>query len=124
MSLPRKLWLFTGIVMITNPLGNLALKWGIDHASGWTERLLSPWLLAGVALLIAWTLARMAMLSWADLSYVLPVTATGYIATAIVGRVFLSEPVSLRRWAGTLLIAAGVALVGATSPSTTSREGA
>lgn len=118
----RKLWLFIAIVAVTNPLGNLALKWGIDHAPRWPERLFSPWLLAGVLLLIAWTLARMALLSWTDLSFVLPVTATGYVLTALLGRFFLGEHISGSRWAGTLLIVAGVALVGATSPSTTPRS--
>ena len=33
----------------------------------------------------------MALLSWADLSYVLPVTAIGYVLVALVGRVFLQS---------------------------------
>ena len=39
-----------------------------------------------MALLIVWTFAHMALLSWADLSYVMPVTAIGYVVTAFAGK--------------------------------------
>jgi uncharacterized membrane protein len=61
----------------------------------------------------------MALLSWADLSYVLPVTALGYVLTVLAGRVLLTEQVTGKRWAGTLLIVAGVFLVGRTPVRTT-----
>jgi uncharacterized membrane protein len=75
----------------------------------------------GVALLIVWTLTRMALLSWADLSYVLPVTAIGYALVAIVGRVLLDEQISVKRWIGIGLITVGVALVGSGAPQTAVR---
>jgi uncharacterized membrane protein len=56
----------------------------------------------------------MALLSWADLSYVMPVTAIGYVVTAFAARIFLGENVSLARWIGIVLITAGVTLVGRT----------
>jgi uncharacterized membrane protein len=61
----------------------------------------------------------MAMLSWADLSYVLPVTSVAYVLVALVGRFVLHEQVSLARWAGITLIMVGVTLVGHTAPRTT-----
>ncbi len=81
--------------------------------------MLDPLVALGIALLILWLLSRMALLSWADLSYVLPVTAAGYVLNVAAGRVFLGEHVSLARWAGALLIVAGVALVSSTSIRTT-----
>ncbi len=60
---------------------------------------------------IVWLLMRMALLSVADLSYVLPVTAVGYVLSTVLARVFLHETVSTERWLGTLLIFAGTALV-------------
>jgi uncharacterized membrane protein len=64
-------------------------------------------------------MSRMTLLSWADLSYVLPVTAIGYALVALVGRVFLAEQIPLKRWAGIALIVAGVALVSlGTAPRT------
>lgn len=81
--------------------------------------LFNPWVALGATLLILWLLSHMAMLSWADLSYVLPVTSIAYALVAVVGRVFLHEHVSLARWVGIMLIVVGVALVGQTAPRTT-----
>ena len=49
--------------------------------------LFQPWVALGVSLLILWMLSRMALLSWADLSYVLPVTSIGYVLVALAGRI-------------------------------------
>jgi drug/metabolite transporter (DMT)-like permease len=115
------------IVILSSVAGNSALSRGMkDQAGGlfagpfrYLEVFLNPWVVLGVALLILWTLARMALLSWADLSYVLPVTALGYVLTVLSGRVLLAEQVSWQRWAGTLMIVAGVGLVGRTPIRTT-----
>ena len=104
-----KTWLFAVIVVLSNAFGNLFLDFGVRGGS-W------PWLVAGVLLLILWMLSRMTLLSWADLSFVLPVTAVGYVLSALFGWLFLHESVSAGRWAGTLLIFAGVVLVGGTDP--------
>jgi uncharacterized membrane protein len=73
-------------------------------------------------LLILWLLSRMTLLGWADLSYVLPVTAIGYVLTAVSGKYFLGEEISYQGWAGTGLIVAGIVLVGMTQPNTTGSE--
>ena len=88
--------------------------------------LFRPEVTAGVLLLILWLASRMALFSWADLSYVLPVTSIGYVLVAIAGRVLLHEQISGKRWVGIALIMAGVALVGGgTAPQTyTARPGA
>ena len=99
-------------MVASNALGNFALSIGMKQATNLLAALLEPWVLGGIALLIFWTLARMALLSWADLSYVLPVTSIGYVLNALIGRVFLGEHVSAERWAGTLLIVGGATLVG------------
>lgn len=114
---------FAAIVILTNVLGNLFLKWGMDHTGEITTSPLSflraiftPWVTLGICLLILWLLSKMLLLSWADLTYVLPVTAFGYVINAAVGRIFLGENVSPARWVGTLLIMAGVILVGLGNP--------
>jgi len=63
-------------------------------------------------------MSRMALLSWADLSYVLPVTSIGYVVVALLGKVMLNEQITARRWAGIALIMAGVALVSGGTPQT------
>ena len=58
----------------------------------------------------------MALLSWADLTYVLPATSFGYVLNAFLGHYFLGEHISAGRWIGTALIVAGMVLVGLGSP--------
>jgi len=61
-------------------------------------------------------------LSWADLSFVLPVTAFGYVLNAFLSWKLLGEHVSLVRWIGTTIICAGVAVVSRTGQRTTKPE--
>lgn len=84
---------------------------------GLIAALFHPWVALGVALLIVWTFTHMALLSWADLSYVMPVTALSYVVTAFAARLFLNETISIERWFGILLVTAGVILVGRTAAS-------
>jgi drug/metabolite transporter (DMT)-like permease len=117
--------LFAAIVILSNTVGNTFLAWGMKHREGtlsasvasYIQAIFSPWVAVGIALLIVWLLTRMALLSWADLSYVLPVTALGYVGTALMGRFFLNEQITPQRWLGTLLIVGGVALVGLGQPA-------
>ncbi len=111
-------------MILSNAFGNLALTWGLRHGAGeltasplsFLRAIFSPWVSVGVCLLIVWLLSKMFLLSWADLTYVLPVTAFGYVINALLGRFFLGENVTVARWAGTLLIMAGVILVGMGNP--------
>jgi uncharacterized membrane protein len=106
--------LLTAVVILSNVAGNLLLSLGLKSPSG----ALSPLVFAGVALLILWTLSRMTLMSWADLSYILPITAIGYVLSAVAGKLFLDEQISAMRWSGTLLIVAGIVLVGRTRAET------
>jgi len=120
--LRRKTWLFVAVVVLSNVFGNLLLSLGMKNpvSKALLGMFLSPWVWFGIALLVLWTFARMALLSWADLSYVLPVTSVGFVLNAFLGKLILNEHVGPRRWLGTLLIVAGTALAGATAPDTTS----
>jgi uncharacterized membrane protein len=115
----RRALILLPIVILLNVLGNLALSWGMKHAPAEASpilALLEPMVLLGIALLIAWTAVRIALLGVADLSWVLPVTSVGYVLNAVMGAVFLGEHVSAARWGGTLLIVGGAALVGLATP--------
>ena len=114
---------FAFIVIFSNALGNLFLTWGMRHGAetvlsplSFLRAIFNPWVSLGILLLITWMISKMLLLSWADLTYVLPVTALGYVINALLGRLFLGEQVSAARWAGTLLIMAGVILVGLGNP--------
>jgi drug/metabolite transporter (DMT)-like permease len=76
------------------------------------------WVLLGMALLAAWLITQLSLLSWADLTYVLPITSLSYVLTALLGAVSLHERVSTTRWAGVALIFTGVLIVGRTKPRT------
>ena len=51
------------------------------------------------------------LLSWGELSFILPLTALGYLVSASFAKYFLMEHVTPLRWAGTLLIVLGVFLI-------------
>lgn len=122
-----KTGIFSLIVILSNAFGNYFLTVGMRNQPAFVESsplsyiraIFSPLVALGIILLILWMLSRMTLLSWADLSYVLPVTALGYVATALIGRFLLGEQLSARRIAGTLFIIAGTVVVGFTRPSTT-----
>ncbi len=106
-------------------VGNLSLAWGMKHTRTvsanpllYLRAMFHPLVALGVVMLILALLTRMALLSIADLSFVLPVTGIGYVLAALLGKVFLHEIVTPQRWLGTLLIFAGAALVSSTSQTT------
>ncbi len=122
--------LFTAIVVATNVAGNSFLSRGMRSVGEvvslspipYIRALFNPWVAIGTSLLIVWLLSMMALLSWADLSYVLPVTSMAYVLVALVGRFVLHEAVSAPHWAGILLIMIGVSLVGSTNPNTAGKQ--
>ncbi|MEK6285991.1 MAG: EamA family transporter [Acidobacteriota bacterium] len=71
----------------------------------------SPLVWVGTLLLIVFFLLFSAALSWADLSFVLPATAFGYVLNVAAGYYFLGESVSNRRWMGAVIITLGVLFV-------------
>ncbi len=110
--------------MCLNAFGNLSLAWGMRHTDAsvglnpldYLQALLNPFVALGTLVLIFWLLTRMTLLSWADLSFVVPMTSIGYVMSAVLGVLFLSEVVTPVHWLGTLLIFAGTLLVGSTQP--------
>jgi uncharacterized membrane protein len=125
----KTLWLALFVILL-NASGNLSLTLGMrslpDKMSAnpldFIRAMFHPLVALGIVLLILWLLTRMALFSWADLSFVVPVTAVGYILAAVLGHFFLGETVTVTNWLGTFLIFFGTAFVGATKPLTTERE--
>jgi uncharacterized membrane protein len=79
----------------------------------------TPQIWLGILLLSIFFGLYLAALSWADLSFVLPVTASGYVMNAVMSWQLLGEQVSPVRWLGTLIICTGVVVVSRTEPRTT-----
>lgn len=119
------------LVLLLRPFGNLFLAYGMRHLSAvlsvspipYIRAMSNPFVAAGILMLIAGLLVRMALLSIADLSYVLPLTASGYVISSLLGWLFLREQISVAQWIGTFLIFAGSSFVGMTEADTTNRTG-
>ena len=90
----------------------------LAHPGALIAAVFTPWIAAGIALLIGFFASYLTALSWADLTFVLPATAFGNVIVALLSRFWLHEPVSLARWAGIALITIGVGFV-AHGPSRT-----
>ena len=82
----------------------------------------TPMIWLGILLLGVFFGLYLAALSWADLSFVLPITAFGYTLNAFMSWRLLGEHVSPARWIGTIIICVGVAVVSRTEQRTTAPE--
>ncbi|MBI3939208.1 MAG: EamA family transporter [Acidobacteria bacterium] len=133
-SLQAKTCTLLVLMVSFSSLGNVLLSKGMKEVGEVREWSAAPlavtfvrtftsgtvWL--GIASLLLFFVSYMLVLSWADYSYVLPASATGYAVVALLGYVMLGEAVTPVRWAGVLLICLGVALVSRTPPRTTFQE--
>jgi drug/metabolite transporter (DMT)-like permease len=119
------------MVGLCAPLGDTCLSRGmtrlptisLEHPGTLIAAVFTPWIAAGIALLIGFFASYLTALSWADLTFVLPTTAFGNVIVALLARFWLHEPISLQRWAGIVLITLGVGFV-AHGPSLTERPAA
>jgi drug/metabolite transporter (DMT)-like permease len=104
---------------IGEALLSYAMKRGgpVDMAqfSHWANLVMSvvrnSYIFIGVVFLAVYFFLYLIALSWADLSFVLPLTAVSYIFAAILARIFLKEDVTWLRWMGTLVIIVGITLI-------------
>jgi drug/metabolite transporter (DMT)-like permease len=110
--------------------GNVFLSHGMRRAGAILStspldyiRAFNPWIIGGICAMAIWIITDLALLSRADLSFVMPVMATSFVLIALVGRFLLSERVSPLRWIGILVISFGVLLAEATPDRTTRRQG-
>jgi drug/metabolite transporter (DMT)-like permease len=113
---PRQVVALSAAAVLLNALGNCCLSLGMrsKDATDYAGAMTNPWVIAGIVLLIGWLLSQLSLLSWADLTYVLPITAASYVGSALLGATVLHEHVKPARWAGIALIAAGIIVVGRT----------
>jgi drug/metabolite transporter (DMT)-like permease len=79
---------------------------------GWVVSVISnPYILIGISFLIGFFFLYLATLSWADLSFVMPLTALSFVFVPVLAKIFLMEEVSRWRWIGILVIIIGITLV-------------
>jgi drug/metabolite transporter (DMT)-like permease len=70
-----------------------------------------PWTWAGIALMALAFFSLVAILSFEQVSFVVPFTALSYVVGALGSRLFLKERISPLRWLGIVVVAIGVTLV-------------
>jgi drug/metabolite transporter (DMT)-like permease len=122
---PRR-YLILLCVMMTASVGDTLLSRGmaqigpvdLHHLGLLWHALFNPFIVAGIVLLLGFFASYMTALSWADLTFVMPATAFGYVIVALLSRFWLHEHLSLYRWAGIALIVCAVGFV-AGGPSLT-----
>jgi len=112
-----------GLVVVLQVAGNVFLSRGMRRVgtiSGASAASLyaygiktatDPWVMLGFVLLLAFFALYLTALSRLDLSYVLPMTASTYVLTALSAWLILGESVSPTRWAGTVAVTIGIVLV-------------
>jgi uncharacterized membrane protein len=124
-------WSILGLVALCAPLGDACLSRGmskmpaisLEHPGTLIAAVFTPWVAAGIALLIGFFASYLTALSWADLTFVLPATAFGNVIVAVLSKFWLHEAISWQRWAGIALITVGVGFV-AQGPAVTERPAA
>lgn len=130
-GLRLKTYVSLALMVLFGSVGNVLLSKGmkqIGEVNDWSASALlelflktftsgTIWL--GITSLLVFLVSYLLVLSWADYSYVLPASATGYVVVPLLGYAVLHEVVTPVRWAGAVLICLGVALVGRTPPRTT-----
>lgn len=120
------------VVILANVIGNVALSYGMRETGvivsisplDYVRAFAKPWTIAGVVVLAIWMVTDLALLSRADLSFVLPVTASTYVLIALLGQFWLGEKISALRWLGILAISLGVLLAERTPSRTTNLSSA
>ena len=121
-----KTFLLVVVAVVLGGTGHVMLAKGMKPVGDLTEApsgrlgamvarvLSSQWIIVGVALQAMFFLMYVTLLSRADVSQLLPMTALDYVVVALLAQWVLGEVVTPARWAGIGLIAVGVALVSRT----------
>jgi drug/metabolite transporter (DMT)-like permease len=107
----------TGHVMLSKGMktvGDLTEAPGSMLGGMLARAMSSPWLLLGVTLQAAFFVLYLTLLSRANVSQVLPMTALDYVVVAFLAQLLLAEAVTPARWLGIGFIVVGVVLVSRT----------
>lgn len=113
-------------IILTAPVGDSLLSKGmsqvgqvdLQHLGLLWHALFNPYVDFGIMLLIGFFASYTTALSWADLTFVMPATASSFVVVALLGKLLMHEHLSLSRWIGVGLIMCAVGFV-AGGPSRT-----
>ncbi len=114
------------VAILIAVMGQISLKYGVGQigridAGAMAQPLqlvlkivLNKWVVIGLGLYGLGAAVWIIVLSRVPLSFAYPMLGLSYVMVVLVSVIFLHEHVPLVRWAGVVLIVAGVALVGQT----------
>jgi uncharacterized membrane protein len=118
-----RLAIFIGIVVLTGTAGDICVTHAmkrIGEVTSFRPAVVLPMLARafrhgsmwmGIVLMAVAFFSLLALLSWADASLVVPATALSYVCGAFGAKFILGEKIDSVRWAGVILVCAGVALL-------------
>jgi drug/metabolite transporter (DMT)-like permease len=117
--------LFLAVLILASTGGEIAITYGMK-ATGEPARFRpramvqflgrafrNGWFWVGVPLMALAFYSLLVLLSWEPISFVIPASALSYVVGTFGAKYILGEDVSVARWAGVVLVCAGVALVAA-----------
>jgi drug/metabolite transporter (DMT)-like permease len=128
-TLQWKTYALLAPIVLFASVGNVLLGKGMKQtgaSGGWSPAAMggmfmrafsSGWIWLGIGCLLLFLILFMVVLSWADYSFVMPVSAFSYALVPLLSRWLLDERVTAQRWTGVALICCGVALVTRTPAS-------
>ena len=108
------------VLVLCAGLGNTVLRMGMQAVGPLQEYHLAalaqfffaaatnPWVVLGIVLELVYFLLWLAILSWADVSWALPMNALEYVFVGFLSMWMLGESVDAYRWAGIAMITLGV----------------
>lgn len=109
------------ISVVIASFGQVFMKKGVMDSGGIELReilskkifsiVFNHYVFAGLALYSITTLLWFVILSKADLSFVYPLIALGYVATAFLAKIYFDESITTMRWIGIMIIIAGAVLI-------------
>jgi drug/metabolite transporter (DMT)-like permease len=115
--------LFIAIIVVAGQLGDISLSLAMKTV-GEIKRFTPSnvlrflgrafgvkWMWIGIGLMAVAFFSLLALLSWANVSLVVPATAASYAVGAMGAQFLLGEHVNRERWIGVIIVCIGVALV-------------
>ena len=116
-------FVFLAVVVLSGTGGDIAMTHGMKRIgevkdfspravlSVFGRALRLGWFWLGITLMALAFFSLLALLTWADVSFVVPATALNYVVGALGAKILLGERLGSLRWAGILLVTLGVAVI-------------
>lgn len=129
-----KTYVFVILMIVFGSVGNVLLRFGmmdvgeIKKLSVWAIAHLfvgvfgNGWIWLGIGSLLLNLACLLLVLTWADYSFVSPVSGLGYGLVTFLGYALLGEAVTGVRWAGVACICLGVTFISRTPPRTSGQN--